>query len=136
MSNGVQYENPEGAPPAQGLYSHLTRVKAGELIFIAGQLAVGAKGEVVGVHSFEEQFQCVFDNLGMVLKSIGLDYNDIIKFNTFLVHSQDIPKFMTYRLREFPKMFAKGTYPPNTLLMVDRLVKEEFLVEVQATAAL
>jgi len=134
MSNGVQYENPEGAPPAQGLYSHLTRVKAGELIFIAGQLAVGAKGEVVGVHSFEEQFQCVFDNLGMVLKSIGLDYNDIIKFNTFLVHSQDIDKFMPLRAALFPKLFKTNVYPPNTLLVVDRLVKEQFLIEVEAVA--
>jgi hypothetical protein len=43
---------------------------------------------------------------------------------------------MKYRLREFPKMFSNGAYPPNTLLMIDRLVKEEFLIEVQATAAL
>jgi hypothetical protein len=53
-----------------------------------------------------------------------------------MVHSQDIPKFMKYRLREFPKMFTNGAYPPNTLLMIDRLVHEEFLIEVQATAAL
>jgi hypothetical protein len=33
-------------------------------------------------------------------------------------------------------MFADGKYPPNTLLMVDRLVQEPFLVEVQAVAAL
>ena len=34
------------------------------------------------------------------------------------------------------KMFANGAYPPNTLLMIDRLVKEELLVEVQAVAAI
>jgi hypothetical protein len=43
---------------------------------------------------------------------------------------------MEFRLREFSKMFPSGTYPPNALLMVDRLVNEEFLVEVQATAAI
>jgi hypothetical protein len=43
---------------------------------------------------------------------------------------------MKYRLREFPKMFAGDGYPPNTLLMVTRLVNEAFLIEVQATAAL
>ena len=32
--------------------------------------------------------------------------------------------------------FAGGAYPPNTLLMIDRLVKEEFLIEVSAVAAL
>jgi hypothetical protein len=57
-------------------------------------------------------------------------------YKSLLVHSQDIPKFMTYRTREFPKLFAGGAYPPNTLLMIDRLVKEEFLIEVSAVAAL
>jgi hypothetical protein len=52
------------------------------------------------------------------------------------VHSQDIPKFMKYRLGAFPKMFANGAYPPNTLLMIDRLVQEPLLIEVSAVAAL
>ena len=43
---------------------------------------------------------------------------------------------MKFRLREFPKMFASGAYPPNTLLMIDRLVQEQFLIEVSAVAAL
>ena len=132
MNPGVEYLNPPGAPPAQGLYSHLTRVKAGELIFIAGQLAVGADGAVVGVHDFEKQFQQVFDNLGAVLGAIGLDYNDVIKFTTYLVHSQDIDKFMPLRAALFPKLFKTPVYPPNTLLVVDRLVKESFLIEVEA----
>jgi hypothetical protein len=59
-----------------------------------------------------------------------------VQFTTNLVHSQDIPKFMAWRLREFPKMFPNGTYPPNTLLIVDRLVHEQFLIEVQTVAAL
>ncbi len=33
-------------------------------------------------------------------------------------------------------LFAGAAYPPNTLLMIDRLVKEEFLIEVSAVAAL
>jgi len=51
-------------------------------------------------------------------------------------YSQDIAKFMAYRLREFPRLFANGVYPPNTLLIVDRLVQEPFLIEVQTVAAL
>jgi hypothetical protein len=43
---------------------------------------------------------------------------------------------MTYRKREFPGFFPDGAYPPNTLLMVDRLVQEPFLVEVKTIAAL
>ena len=66
----------------------------------------------------------------------GAGWGNIVEFTTYLVHSQDIPKFMAYRLREFPKMFANGAYPPNTLLMIDRLVQEPLLIEVSAVAAL
>ena len=48
----------------------------------------------------------------------------------------EVQEAMKYRLREFPKMFPGGAYPPNTLLMIDRLVQEALLVEVQAVAAL
>jgi len=42
---------------------------------------------------------------------------------------------MASRLREIPRLFANGVYPPNTLLIVDRLVQEPFLIEVQTVAA-
>ena len=60
----------------------------------------------------------------------------MVEFTTYLVHSQDIAKFMQFRLREFLRMFPSGRYPPNTLLIVDRLVQEPFLIEVQTVAAL
>jgi enamine deaminase RidA (YjgF/YER057c/UK114 family) len=130
----VQYLNPEGACPAQGLYSHIGKVDSGPLLFIAGQLAVDARGEVVGRHDFDAQFQQVFDNLGAVLKGAGASFDEVIKFTTYLVHSQDIEKFMKARAALFPQLFAGAAYPPNTLLVVDRLVKEEFLIEVEAVA--
>ena len=63
-------------------------------------------------------------------------FRSVAQFTTYLVHSQDIPKFMAWRLREFPKFFAGGKYPPNTLLIIDRLVGEQFLIEVQTVAVL
>jgi len=35
-----------------------------------------------------------------------------------------------------PRLFAGSAYPPNTLLVIDRLVRQEFLIEVSAVAAL
>lgn len=70
------------------------------------------------------------------LKSVGADWRNVVQFTTYLVHSQDIPKFMQWRLREFPAMFSNSPYPPNTLLMIDRLVQEQFLIEVQTVAAI
>ena len=93
-------------------------------------------GKVVGTDDFDAQCVQTFANIEAALKSVGAGWGNIVQFTTYLVHSQDIPKFMKYRLREFPKMFSNGVYPPNTLLMVDRLVQEPLLVEVQAVAAL
>ena len=111
-----------------GQYSHVTRVKASELLFIAGMLAPGA--------DVEAQCAGVFAQIGEALKSQGAGWGNIVQFTTYLVHSQDIPRFMQFRLREFPRLFPNGAYPPNTLLVIDRLVQEQFLVEVQAVAAL
>jgi len=123
-----------GSP--MGQYSHVTRVKASEFLFIAGMVAGNSKGEIIGDGDFDAQAAQAFANIAAALKSAEAGWSNVVQFTTYLVHSQDIPKFMAFRQREFPKMFVNGRYPPNTLLMVDRLVKEPFLIEVQAIAAL
>jgi enamine deaminase RidA (YjgF/YER057c/UK114 family) len=129
------YNNDElGAP--MGQYSHVTRVKAGEFLFIAGMLAGDPAGNVVGEGDFDAQAAQVFRNIETALNSAGADWGNVVQFTTYLVHSQDIPKLRNFRLREFPKMFPNGKYPPNTLLVVDRLVNEPFLIEVQTIAAI
>jgi enamine deaminase RidA (YjgF/YER057c/UK114 family) len=131
----VWYENPKGAAPAQGLYSHAGLSQGGTLAFVAGQLSVGLDGSVVGAGDFAAQFKQVFGNLGDVLKGLGADYSRVLKFTTYLIHSQDIPRFMALRKELFPTFYPSGIYPPNTLLIVDRLVKEEFEIEVEAVVA-
>jgi enamine deaminase RidA (YjgF/YER057c/UK114 family) len=111
-------------------------VKASEFLFIAGQLGVDKEGRIVGDDDFDAQCVQTFANIDAALSDAGAGWANIVQFTTYLVHSQDIPKFMKFRLREFPKMFANGAYPPNTLLMIDRLVAEAALIEVQAVAAL
>jgi len=130
------YLNPPGTAPAQGLYSHVGVGPANSLAFIAGQLSVGSQGEVVGKRDFAAQFTQVFTNLGDVLRGLGGDYNNVLRFTTYLVHSQDIEQFMVMRRELFPKLFATDVYPPNTLLVIDRLVKEDFLIEVEAIATM
>lgn len=128
----VEYINPPGACPAQGLYSHVGRAEGGTLLFVAGQLSVAADGSVAGEGDFAAQFHQVFANLGDVLTGLGLDFNDVVKFTTYVVHSQDIAAFMKLRADLFPTIFKGPLFPPNTLLTVDRLVKEPFLIEVEA----
>ena len=130
----IQILNPDSLGKPLGQYSQLTRVKASEFLFIAGQVGADKEGKTPA--DFDAQCTQLFANLGTALASQGATFANIVEFTTYLVHSQDIAKFMQYRTREFPRLFAGGAYPPNTLLMIDRLVREEFLIEVSAVAAL
>src|SRR5436853_3970317 len=124
----IRISNVEALGKPLGQYSHMTRVKANELLFIAGMLASG--------ETFDAQCGGAFDQIEQALKSAGAGWGNVVQFTTYLVHSQDIPKFMQWRLREFPRLFPNGAYPPNTLLIIDRLVGEQYLLEVQTVAAL
>jgi enamine deaminase RidA (YjgF/YER057c/UK114 family) len=129
--------NPEGLGKPLGQYSQITRVKnAAEWLFIAGQLATDRAGNIVGADDFDAQCVQVFKNIEAALASCSAGWKNVVQFTTYLVHSQDIPKFMAFRKREFPRLFPDGKYPPNTLLMIDRLVGEPFLIEVQPVAVL
>jgi enamine deaminase RidA (YjgF/YER057c/UK114 family) len=123
----IRVVNVEALGKPLGQYSHLTRVRnAAETLYIAGMLAAG--------EDFDAQCGGVFRQIDTALKSAGAGWGNVVQFTTYLVHSQDIPKFMAWRLREFPKMFPDGKYPPNTLLVIDRLVGEQYLIEVQTIA--
>jgi enamine deaminase RidA (YjgF/YER057c/UK114 family) len=131
----IKIINPDTLGKPLGQYSQLTRVKASEFLFIAGQVGIHKDGKLAG-EDFDAQCAQTFANIEAALKSQGAGWGNVVEFTTYLVHSQDIAKFMTFRQREFPKMFANGAYPPNTLLMIDRLVHEALLIEVATVAAL
>jgi enamine deaminase RidA (YjgF/YER057c/UK114 family) len=124
----IDIRNVDALGKPLGQYSHLTRVKASEYLFIAGMLSPG--------EDFETQCTGVFGQIEQALKSAGAGWGNVVQFTTYLVHSQDIPKLMQWRLARFPQMFPNGAYPPNTLLVIDRLVQEQFVVEVQTVAAI
>jgi enamine deaminase RidA (YjgF/YER057c/UK114 family) len=132
----IKIGNPDALARPLGQYSHITRVKASEFLFIAGQVAADKDGKLVGADDFDAQCAQVFANIEAALSSQGAGFANVVEFTTYLVHSQDVSKFMKFRLREFPRIFPSGAYPPNTLLIVDRLVQEPFLIEVQTVAAL
>jgi enamine deaminase RidA (YjgF/YER057c/UK114 family) len=137
MSADIKMFNPDTMGKPLGQYSQIARVKgAGELVFIAGQLSTDKAGNLVGADDFEAQCRQVYTNIGTALGAVGGGWKNVVQFTTYLVHSQDVPKLRAFRQREFGKFFPDGAYPPNTLLIIDRLVGEQYLLEVQTVAAL
>jgi len=137
MAAEIRIINPDTLGKPLGQYSQIARVKgASEFVFIAGQLASDKAGNIVGADDFDAQCSQVFANMEAALKAVGGGWGNVVQFTTYLVHSQDVPKFRVFRQREFPRFFPNGIHPPNTLVMVDRLVGEAYLVEIQTVAAL
>jgi enamine deaminase RidA (YjgF/YER057c/UK114 family) len=124
----IRIGNVEALGKPIGPYSHVARVKGGETLYIAGLVGTG--------ETFEAQCAAVYAQIEQALKSAGGGWRNVVQFTTFLVHSQDIAKFYKWREQNYPKMFADGKYPPNTLLVIDRLVQEQLLIEIQTIAAL
>jgi enamine deaminase RidA (YjgF/YER057c/UK114 family) len=137
MSADVKMINPDSMGKPLGQYSQIARAKGvGELLFIAGQLATDKAGNLVGADDFDAQCRQVYANIEAALRAAGGSWKNVVQFTTYLVHSQDVAKLRAFRQREFGKYFPEGSYPPNTLLIIDRLVNESYLIEVQTVAAL
>ena len=119
--------------PTLGMYSHGMVAPVGEIVVVAGQVGTDG-GRVVGPGDVVAQTRQTFANIEKVLRAAGCGMRDVVRFQTFLTHATDIDHFMRARREVFPGYFPDGVYPPNTLLVVSRLVLPELLVEIEAMA--
>jgi enamine deaminase RidA (YjgF/YER057c/UK114 family) len=126
--------SPATLPPPVG-YSHIAKVSRGSLVYIAGQVSSDASGKLVGEGHFETQVEQVFRNLKIAVEAAGGTMADIVKMNIYLaaeVGQSDVPKLRAIRDR-----YVNTEKPPaSTLVVVTRLARPEWLVEIEAVAAL
>ena len=106
-------------------------VKAGNLVFIAGQTPVNQSGEVVGIGDIEAQAQVVFANLEAAVKAAGGRKEDIVATTTYMIDRDHLPIY-----RKVREQFFGNRPPANTLLFVAGLVVPEWLLEVEAVAVI
>ena len=126
--------SPATLPPPTG-YSHVAKVNKGTLVYIAGQVSSDASGKLVGEGNFEAQVEQVFKNLKLALEAAGAAMADIVKMNTYLVaevSQDDLPKMRAIRDRHL----SKDTPPASTLVVVSRLARPGWLIEIEVVAAI
>ena len=114
--------------PAAG-YSHATRV--GNLLFVAGQIAKDKAGNLVGKGDITAQAEQVFANIQAILADAGCHMDDIVKLTTFTVD----PRFRA-AIAEVRARYCKEYLPPNSFVVVSALAEPDFLLEIEAVAAL
>jgi enamine deaminase RidA (YjgF/YER057c/UK114 family) len=116
------------------MYSHGMIAPGGELVVVAGQVGADRAGKLIGPGDVVAQTRQAFENVRAVLEAAGSGVRQIVRFQTFLTHAADIEGFMQARKELFPRYFPDAVYPPNTILVVSRLVLPDLLVEIEAMA--
>lgn len=125
---------PAGLGEPLGRYSHVS-IGHGDIVAIAGQVGKDEDGQLAG-SDLRSQVRQAYLNVGAALAAVGCEYGDILRMTTYLVNSDHIEEFMSARAAVFAELFPSGEYPPNTLVVVSRLVEANLLIEVEALAVL
>ena len=132
----IERLNPDNVHPPVGGYSHLARVQARELLYLAGQVAVDLEGNFVGEGDIKAQVRQIYDNIGRLLESAGASWDNVVQLTTYIVGRENVDSFLEERMKIVNRLFPKGDLPPSTLLIIDGLYAEEALAEVTAVAAI
>ena len=133
MTTVPSYANPDGLGPPFSLYSHVAT--AGDLVFAAGQVGMTEDNRVTGPDVASQTAQA-YENVRVILESQGASLRHVVRFVVYLTDADDVAEFYAARERYFSEHFRDGEYPPNTLLVVQALVRPELRVEIDATARL
>ena len=128
----VRINPPElGTPPG---YSQVVEVAAGRIIFIAGQTALDSDGHVVGRGDFAAQAAQVFRNLDIALQASGCTPANLVKLTVFLTDMDNLALYREARNRFFASVTPPAA-PAVTLVEVSKLYGPDFMIEIEAIAA-
>ncbi len=121
----------ELAPHPMGDYSQAWAVSGAKLIFVAGQVSVDMSGNPVGVGDIALQLRTTLENVKRVLEGGGAGLRDVIKLNTYVTNMAEYGE----RAREIRREYFSQDFPAATLVEVKSLARPEFMVEIEAIAA-
>ena len=125
---GVERINPATVPATNGRYSHATR--AGDLLFVSGQVALDGEGKVVGEGDMTRQSEYVMDQLSRILADQRCTFDDVTYIRTYLTDMSLLPEYAAVRGRHIT-----GAPPASTTVEVSRLFSPGLLIEVDVIAA-
>jgi enamine deaminase RidA (YjgF/YER057c/UK114 family) len=124
-----RYVNPATLPTPRG-YSQVVVASPGKTIYVSGQVSVDRSGAVVGAGNLHAQAQQVFANLKLALEAAGATFADVVKLNFYVLDASQVQVIRDVR----DTFITSERAPASTLVEVRRLVREEFLLEVDAIA--
>jgi reactive intermediate/imine deaminase len=124
----IERMNPQGLSTPTG-YSHVVSTRGGKTIYVAGQIALDAKGQLVGKGDLAAQTQQVFENLAIALKAAGATFDHVVKTNYYMRDASQVAVVRGIRSKYFTQEL-----PASTLIEVPRLAQPDFLIEIEVVA--
>jgi enamine deaminase RidA (YjgF/YER057c/UK114 family) len=115
-------------------YTQVVTAKPGTVIWISGQVAVNAKGELEGKGDLKAQANQAWENVRLALMGSGATFRDVVKVTTYVVNYKPSMRddLRAARLRAM----GAGAPPAATLVGVQSLASEDWLVEIEVTAVI
>ena len=126
----TRFYDPQNVSTRPIPYSHGAEVKAGSnLLFMSGQVGrTLPDGDLLP--DFEGQIRQTYINIKAVLDDAGMDLTNIVKMTTYITDRNNLAA-----MREIRKEILGDHKPAHTLVIVAGLAFEEYLIEVDCTAA-
>ena len=127
----IRHINPENMVKPRG-YSHAISVTGNhKTIYIGGQNAIDENGKLVGKKNLRQQTDQVLTNIDKIMRSVGGNLENVVKFNIHLLQGQDpLEGFQAFQ----EKWNDKENFPTVTALFVTGLGNPDWLVEIDAIA--
>ena len=128
----TKFINPQALSKPKG-FTHVVVTQPGKLVYVSGQTARNASGDIVGTGDLRAQVTQALDNLKAALAAAGATTDDLIKVNYYVVNLK--PDQVSV-IREVRTKYLSGEHPPaSTLVGVTTLAQEGLMIEVEAVAA-
>src|SRR5258708_5690964 len=125
----VIQHNPEGVFPPYRNYSHAVEVRGNSsLLFISGLNGYLSDGKTMPA-TFKEQGEIIWDHIGAILRSAGMDYGDLISLRTYLADPADDEANVQLRIKYL------GSHRPASTVVCCQLLDPKWKLEVEAVAA-
>jgi enamine deaminase RidA (YjgF/YER057c/UK114 family) len=121
---------PPGLAPPEEPYVHA--IRAGDTVYLAGQVAFDEHNEVVGPGDPRAQIEQCWRNIERILASQGGTLRDVVKIVCYFKDIRHFPIELEVRSR----LLGEGPYPVATVVQVANLGLDSLLVEIDATAVL
>jgi 2-iminobutanoate/2-iminopropanoate deaminase len=127
----VKFVNPPSVSSPKG-FSQAVQIDLGncKMLMISGQVAFDQQGNLIGKANFSEQATQVFNNIKSIIEAQGGKMNNLVRISIYLTDISQLAAF-----REVRDQFINIKCPPaSTLVQVNRLFRDDVLLEVDATA--